>query len=309
MHVEIQSRKKKKYYYLVETLRINSRKWKKVRIYLGSNLKQHEIDNLTRRKSPELEDKIIKTKRASDPLLSVISESQIKELEKIRELHKRRLQKMDNLQYKNYYERFVSEFTYDTNAIEGSTLTLNETAMILFDKIVPKGKQIREINEVQNHKDAFDFILGYKEDLTKAFVLRMHKMLMHNILWKYAGVFRDVQVYIRGADFTPPPPEQVEAVFKRLMLWYRRNKKKYHPVVVAGYFHHVFESIHPFRDGNGRIGRLLLNFILRKNGFPMIDIKYKDRSDYYSALQSANKGNLKPLAEMIIAYLKEARLI
>ena len=213
------------------------------------------------------------------------------------------------MQYRNYYETFVTEFTYDTNAIEGSTVTLQETAMILFEHIVPEGKSIREINEVQNHKDAFDYMLNYKGDLNKTFVLKLHKLLLHNILWKYAGVFRDVQVYVSGADFTPARPQDIEKEFKKLTLRYRSNKKKYHPVLVAAYMHHVFESIHPFRDGNGRVGRLMLNFILRKNGFPMINIKYKNRSKYYESLDKANKGNLKPLIDLIIEYLTESETL
>jgi Fic family protein len=210
-------------------------------------------------------------------------------------------------QYENYYENFVTEFTYDTNAIEGSTVTLQETGLILFDKIVPEGRSIREINEVQNHKDAFDYMLRYNGDINKNFVLKLHKLLMHNILWKYAGKFRDVQVYVRGAGFMPPPPEDVEKQFKHLMLWYRSNKRKYNPVVVAAYFHHVFESIHPFRDGNGRVGRLLLNFILRKNSLPMINIKYRERGKYYEALEAGNAGNLKPVANLIIKRIEDSK--
>jgi Fic family protein len=114
-----------------------------------------------------------------------------------------------------------------------------------------------------------------------------------------------VRVYVRGAGFVPPDPEYVDKEFKRLMLWYRANKKRYHPVVVAAYFHHVFESIHPFRDGNGRVGRLLLNFILRKNSLPMINIKYKNRNKYYTALEAGNKGDLKLMSDLIIEYLEQ----
>ena len=144
----------------------------------------------------------------------------------IKESCQKTKQKMkDSSVYENYYEHFVTEFTYDTNAIEGSTVTLQETALILFDKIVPEGKSIREISEVQNHKDAFDYMLAYKGDINRAFVLKLHKLLMHNILWKHSGRFRDVQVYVRGASFTPPKPQDVEKQFKQLMHWYRSNKK------------------------------------------------------------------------------------
>jgi Fic family protein len=305
VHVEVQKKGNARYYYLVENLRLKPRGWKKVRVYLGKNLKEHELEKIKRKKTPEILRKFDNIRKSVDPLLVLISRNELQKLENIRNSYKKRVKKMDKLQYQNYYENFLTQFTYDTNAIEGSTVTLQETAMILFDKIVPEGKSIREINEVQNHKDAFDYMISYKGEISKAFVLRLHKMLMHNILWKYAGKFRNVQIYVRGADFIPAKPQDVEKEFKRLMLWYRSNKKKYHPVVVAAYFHHVFESIHPFRDGNGRVGRLLLNFILRKNMFPMLDIKYKNRSEYYKALQHANNKNLRPFVEIIINCLME----
>ena len=306
MHIEKQHKESGNYYYLVENIRLPNNRWKKVRIYLGKNLSKKEIQNIIKSKKREFSGKIRKEKEHVDPMLSLISNKQLKKLTKIKKSHKKKINNIDRIQYKNYYESFITGFTYDTNAIEGSTVTLQETALILFEHIVPEGKSIREINEVQNHKDSFDFMISYKGDLNKAFVLKLHKTLMHNILWKYAGVFRDVQVYVRGADFTPTRSEDIEKEFKRLMLWYRSNKKKYHPVVIAAYIHHVFESIHPFRDGNGRVGRLLLNSVLRKNGFPMINIKYKNRIKYYDALDKGNKGNLKPLVDIIIEYLTES---
>jgi Fic family protein len=305
MHIERQVKKSGNYYYLVENIRLSDNKWKKVRIYLGSNLGRKKIQKLKKNKSKELLEKIRKEKENIDPLLTLISRKQLEKLDYIKKAHRERKKKLDRLQYQNYYESFITEFTYDTNAIEGSTVTLQETGMILFEHIVPEGRSITEINEVQNHKDAFDFMLNYKGDLNKIFILKLHKKLMHNILWKYSGIFRDVQVYVRGSDFTPTKPEHIEKEFKKLMLWYRSNKRKYHTVIIAAYVHHLFESIHPFRDGNGRTGRLILNFILRKNGFPMINIKYKNRSKYYEALQRANRGDIKPLVDLIIYYLIE----
>ena len=282
-------------------------RWEKVRVYLGKNLSKKELEHLMKSKKPELVKKADEVRKLSDPLIGLISEERKKKLGQIRKSYLKIKRKItDSNVYENYYEHFVTEFTYDTNAIEGSTITLQETALILFDKIVPEGKSIKEINEVQNHKDAFDYILGYKGNINKAFVLKLHYFLMHNILWRYAGIFRDVQVYVRGASFTPPPPDEIEKQFKQLMLWYRSNKKKYHPVVIAAYFHYVFESIHPFRDGNGRVGRLLLNFILRKNGLPMINIKNKEKGKYYDALEAGHNANLKPMADLIIKYLEES---
>jgi Fic family protein len=123
-----------------------------------------------------------------------------------------------------------------------------------------------------------------------------------------SGVFRKIQVFIRGVDVVPPRPEEVEGQFKELMLWYRGNKRRYHPVVVAAYTHTAFEGIHPFVDYNGRVGRLLLNFILLKHGFPPIAIAYRRRAEYYAALRAAVKGNLKPFVRLLYNYLRGAKV-
>ncbi|MBI2232528.1 MAG: Fic family protein [Candidatus Aenigmarchaeota archaeon] len=314
MYVERQKKKSGTYFYIVENIRrrngrsknVRSRGgWEKIRIYIGKDLNSRDLKRLIRYKKSELVKKADKSRKSSDPLFNLISADHQKKISGIKKFYQKNKSKLSKDVYRNYYESFVTEFTYDTNAIEGSTVTLQETALILFDKIVPEGRSVREINEVQNHKDAFDCMLIHKGDINKNFVLKLHKLLMHNILWKYAGRFRDVQVYVRGAGFMPPKPEEVEKQFKHMMLWYRSNKKKYHPVVVAAYFHHIFESVHPFRDGNGRVGRLLLNFILRKNGLPMVNIKYRERSKYYEALEEGNKGDIKPMVSLIIKYLEE----
>lgn len=300
---EVDKRGRKKYHYLVENIRMG-KKFKKAKVYLGSGeLPKTKINKLIKSKSELLQQRINSLLASEDPLFAVLTDIQRNELEKVKKENRNKLKEID---WKNYYEWFLTKFTYNTNAIEGSTLSLQDTSMILFEKIVPKGKSIREINEVQNHKDAFDYMLSYKKGLTKQFVLKLHKLLMHNILWKHAGVFRNVDVYIRGADIDIPRHPEVEKQFKKFMQWYSKSKK-YHPVVAAAYFHAWFEQVHPFRDGNGRIGRLLLNFMLFKNGFPMINIKNAEKRKYYDALYTAQKkGNIKPLVNLIIKYIKNA---
>ena len=297
---------KNTFHYIVKTLRLDG-KIKKIRIYAGKGAKsKKEIDELIDRFTPQLEKKVKDLLSSKDSLFSLLSEKEEKLLEEIKSRNKEKLKKMDETGWKNYYEWFLAQFTYDTNAIEGSTLSLQDTSLILFENVVPKGKSPIEINEVQNHKQAFDYILEYKDNLTKKFILEIHKKLMHNILWKAAGKIREVDVYIRGVDILPPPHFKVEKEFDKLMAWYMKNRKKYNAVVLAAYFHSVFEAIHPFRDGNGRTGRLVLNFILRKNDFPMIDIKNKDKERYYKSLYESQKNhNLRPLVRMIIDYLKE----
>lgn len=298
---------KNTFHYIVKTLRLDG-KIKKIRIYAGKGDKtQKEINELIVKFTPKLEKKVKDLLSLKDPLFALLTSKEENLLEEIRTRNEKKLEKMDQLAWKNYYEWFLAQFTYDTNAIEGSTLSLQDTSLILFENIVPKGKSPIEINEVQNHKQAFDYILEYKGDLTEKFILEMHRQLMHNILWKAAGKFRDVDVYIRGVDILPPPYFKVESEFRKLMKWYTKNKNRYHPVILAVYFHSVFESIHPFRDGNGRTGRLIINFMLRKYGFPMIDIKNKDKERYYKSLYESQKNHdPRLLVKMTIDYLKEA---
>lgn len=304
MYHYVESRGKRKYHYLVENIRVGRDKWKKVKLYLGKgDLKSAEIKRLAEKNKGKLGSHVHQEKLKKDPLYSLLTEVQIKKAEEIKKKYRAFISGQDKQIFRNYYESFVTEFTYDTSAIEGSTVSLEETSMILFDRIAPAGKNVREIREIENHKDAFDYMINYAGDINKGFVLKLHKLLMHNILWKHSGVFRDVRVFVRGAGFIPPEPGIVEREFKNLMNWYRSNKRKYHPIIIAAHFHFVFESIHPFRDGNGRVGRLLLNFILRKNGYPMINIKTAEKSKYYHALSVGNKGDLKPLAGLIYEYL------
>jgi len=253
-----------------------------------------------------LEEKVKNYLKSIDPLLSLLSEKEVKELEDIKKRYEKVYRKMPAEAKEKFYEWFLTSFTYNTSAIEGSTVTLRETSTILFDRITPPGKTLREVREIENHKKAFDFMLAYKRDLNKKFVCKIHKILTTDILPKEScGRFRRVQVFIRGVEFIPPKPEFVEVEFKKLMCWYNKNKIKYHPIILASYFHAAFEGIHPFTDFNGRTGRLLLNFILLKNGFPAVDIKNKDRMKYYESLRKAQKGSLRPFVNLVIKYLKE----
>ena len=299
--------KGKKYHYLVKNIRINN-KWKKFTVYVGKGkLSKNDIKKLGIKYSKVLEEKVKNYLKSVDPLLSLLSEKEIKELDGIKQRYEEIYRKMPSEAKKKFYEWFLTKFTYNTSAIEGSTVTLRETSMILFDRITPPGKTLREVREIENHKKAFDFILTYEGNLNKKFVCKVHKILTTDILSKEScGKFRRVQVFIRGVDgFIPPKPESVEIEFKKLMNWYNRNKKKYHSVILASYFHVAFESIHPFIDFNGRTGRLLLNFILLKNGFPPVDIKNKDRMRYYEALRKGQESNLRPFVNLIIECLKE----
>lgn len=296
-YTEVDKKGDKVYYYRVKSIR-NGKKVNKKKIYLGEGLNKIEL--------------IKKEKIADKDLMllnTLLSAIEIKELEKI----KLEYSKQSKKNFENRYEAFCSLFAYDSTNIEGNTLTLQQTAQLLFEGITPSAKSLREINEVINHKEAFDFILNTQLDVSKKLILELHKIVVKNTLKeeleKQIGKYRDVQVYIRGVQWLPPKPNDVAKEMKRLFLWYSTNKRKLHPLILAGYFHAAFESIHPFADGNGRVGRLLMNFILHKNGFPMINILNSKRLTYYNTLEEAQvHNNLKPFLEFLIILLKEEKI-
>jgi len=275
VYTEIQERNGKKYYYRVHSVRVG-KKVRKKRKYLGVDLENKELKKKEQEADREL------------PLLNTLL---IKEEIDFLGSVKKKFSKEAKEGYKNRYESFVSLFTYDSTTIEGNTLTLRETAGVLFENLVPAKKSMREIYEVQNHKKAFDYMLNYKEDITKDFICELHKLVVANTLseelTQKIGKYRNIQVFIRGASIIPSKPQEVHQKMTALLSWYTKNKKKIHPLIVAAYFHVEFEKIHPFVDGNGRVGRLLLNFILHKNKFPMVNIPNKKKLKYYELLEKA----------------------
>jgi Fic family protein len=183
----------------------------------------------------------------------------------------------------------------------------------LFENRAPSQKSLKEINEILNHKKAFDYLLGYKEDVNKKLILKLHEFIIKDTLKPHlvnqTGIYRTLQVYIKGTSWMPPKPEDVPGEVSNLLNWYSRNKGNLHPLILASYFHVAFETIHPFVDGNGRTGRLLMNFILHKNRFPMINIPNLKKTRYYNCLEEAQvKGNLEPFVKFLLELLQEQNL-
>ena len=291
----------KDYFYLVSNIK-RMGKIKKVQIYAGSS---KPAGKKLRGLKDVMELKLRKHLTDSDPLLGLNSQNDRNVIEKSK-LFYSKISNFSPSVKRNYYEWFVSTITYNSNAIEGSSLSLRETSMVIFEGITPTGKSIEDVRAAENHKRAFDFILSYRGDIDKRFVLKMHKILAKDLLEpEESGKLRKVQVYVRGSGTIPPKPEEVPVQLKQLIGWCKNNKKRYDPAVLASYFHTAFEGIHPFVDFNGRTGRLLLNFILIKNGCPPIDIRNSDRLRYYGCIRSGIKGNVKPMCEMIIDCLKD----
>ena len=207
-------------------------------------------------------------------------------------------------------ETFAIRFTYDTNRIEGSTLTLRDTADLLGKGITPGKRSISDVKEAQAHKNVFYEILNYKKDLSLNTILFFHKKLFESTKADIAGIIRVHQVAIAGSKFIPPFPAEVYPLLMEFFKWYDRNKDKIHPIQLAALVHLKLVTIHPFADGNGRISRLMMNFVLHKNDFPMLNIPYEKRAGYYSALERSQTKKQEDLflQWFFKRYLKECRM-
>lgn len=200
----------------------------------------------------------------------------------------------------NYDQDFAIRFTHNSTAIEGNTLTLMETKLLLEDKLSVGGKALREIYEVVNHDKAFRYVkacIAAGKPLDEGIVKDIHELLMENI--QPGGIYRNVDVRIGGAQHDPPSPLEMYRQIKDFYLDLP-YKADLNPIDLAAWTHAEFVRIHPFTDGNGRASRLIMNYQLMVNGFLPIDIPAQRRLEYYDALeQYAMTGNLTPFADMI----------
>lgn len=191
---------------------------------------------------------------------------------------------------KSLREKLLVEWTYNSNAIEGNTLTMNETKVVL-EGITVGGKTMREHLEVINHRDAIAYVeeIVHKEEaLSEWQIKNLHRLILKGIDDQYAGIYRDQQVFISGASHVPPAPYLIQEEMDKMMQWYETEGQNLHPVERGAMLHAIFVGIHPFIDGNGRTARLLLNLELMKDGFPPVVIKVVNRLAYYDALDKAH---------------------
>ncbi|MGN1123870.1 MAG: Fic family protein [Eubacterium sp.] len=208
---------------------------------------------------------------------------------------------------KRLNEEFMIEFTYNSNAIEGNTLTLQETAMVL-EGITIDQKPLKDHLEAVGHKDAFLYvqdIVSNKIPLTEFVIKNIHSLVLMNRP-EDKGVYRRVPVRIMGAYTEPVQPYMIEPKITELLAENEKRKGTMNIIERVARFHLEFESIHPFIDGNGRTGRLLLNFELMQNGYPPINVKFTDRKRYYDAFDSFSRNqDTRPMTNLIAEYVTE----
>src|SRR3989344_5615740 len=248
---EIKTKGKKTYNYLVRTVRKGGT-WQKKRKYIGKGkLPENQIEKELKKYEKELEES------------RYFDESRKEMIDFIMQKFNAYRKKAGKSGTENFNEWFFTELTYNSTAIEGSSLSKRETSMIINDNIVPKNARLKEISEVRNHKEALEFLLGYIGDVNEKLILKLHSIVLKNIK-DDAGKYRKVPVFIMGENTI---------------------------------FSMKFVSIHPFTDGNGRLSRLLMNYILKKNGYPEINIYIKDRNNYLRAVRKANDGDYQMICD------------
>lgn len=323
MYIEKKKIGAKVYNYLKASFRVNNKVKTKTIAYLGK-------EPMTKK---EIEDKIVNIptsaietakKELKEDIINVnnlfLTKEQLGRLNQIRKDFTRKLKKLDVKLIDDMFKDFKTHYIYNTNSIEGNTLTLEETNLLLNENITPKGKDLREIYDHINEKETFDYILkecmskpikcklkgneklknekfkenGFRNEKFKInaeLIIKIHSMLLKNIDQR-TGAFRRHNVRVFGADFETTDAQYVHIDISLLLKWYNKNKRKLNPLILAAVFHEKFERIHPFYDGNGRTGRMLLNMILLKNSLPPLIIKNKDRKVYYSVLSKGHKAAL-----------------
>ena len=283
-------RGRREYFYLVQTYRWEGRVRKK-QVYLGTSVPE-DLRALRSRLERE-----------------VWNETWFRQFDVIRERYLRRQQSIPSSVETKEREDFVVEFTYDTNRIEGSTLSMEDTRRLLSRAIAPAGKPLSDILETQKHAALLRRLIASPEPVDLPHILRWHKELFSETKPDIAGRLRDYEVSIRGSRHVPPPPLEVRPMLIELLRSINRAKEATHPVQSSGEFHFRFEHIHPFGDGNGRIGRLAMNLLLAGSGFPMLNISYNRRRGYYRALEAASVvGESRPFLHwFFLRFSKENR--
>jgi Fic family protein len=209
-------------------------------------------------------------------------------------------------------EALELEYTFESNRIEGNTLTLKETDLVINEGLTIAGKSMREHLEAINHQEAIHYIkhlIDQKTALNERELLSIHNLILRGIDTAHAGRYRNVQVMIRGSAHVPPQPYLVPKQMEDYFIWYQTHKAKLHPVVLAAEMHERLVTIHPFIDGNGRTSRLVMNLLLLQKGYVIANIKgdAKSRLAYYSALEEAqSNGNKEHFLQLVASYELQA---
>lgn len=223
-------------------------------------------------------------------------EEKVKELNKLRPLPASAVKKLQ--------EQFRIEMTYNSNGIEGNSLTLKETFLVINEGITVKGKPLKDHLEAKNHYEALEYLSdlvekGRRQTISERLIRKLHQLITKETEEEWAGRYRNSNVIIGGAEHTPPDALEVPSEMDNLIKWLKESRKKLHIIELAALLHHKLVYIHPFFDGNGRTARLIMNLLLMQAGYPLVIVLKNDRKKYYQVLSKADKGDLVPFVIFI----------
>lgn len=237
------------------------------------------------------------------PVIKARLEEKLTRLNKLRPLPKSAVQKLR--------EKFQIEMTYNSNAIEGNSLTLKETFLVVNEGITVKGKPLKDHLEAKDHHAALEYLYDLldkdkKNTISELLIRNLHQMIIQETDKEWAGRYRNANVIIGGAKHTPPDALQVPQKMRDLINWLKSQKDKTNIIELSALLHHKFVNIHPFFDGNGRTARLIMNLLLMQAGYPLVIILKNDRKKYYDVLDKADSGKYEPLTKFIAQSIERS---
>ena len=301
--------KGKKYLYLEQSIRIGNN-MDKITKYVGnfSKLNKEDLDKAVKEFTKELDQKELKLriKNITKNIKKIeypLDNAEIGKIEDMNLRYRRLIKKIHPKNIEDMNKRFIANFVFESNAIEGSSLTLKNVAEIVFEDRISQGKDLREVYEAKNSYKVFLFIQKTNQPITSEFIIKIHKDLMEGIDDRLG--YRKLPMILLGKAKELTKPENVKKEMGNLLKWYKENENKIYPLELAFKFHAKFEKIHPFADGNGRVGRFLLNYILMKNKYFPIIIRKSSRNQYIRALDAADREKWIPLLRFALEKYKK----
>ena len=278
VYVEKFEVKKKKYYRLVHALRKGKKISHRTK-YIGKALPSKErLEQLKKEFLREIKGQKYKYLSADD----------VENIEKKKTDYEKEIRRLSSVEKEKQLKEFIIRFTYDSSKLAGTAITLRQTFLILKEGIMPKGfKNLRTVKELENHEKGVLAITKYKGKLDLRFIKKLHKILFAGVDDSTAGKLRDElkrNVKIAGTTYIPPKWQDLKKEMENFLKWYNAEHRKLHALELASLVHLKMISIQPFADGNSRLSRLLMNWILWKKNYPLVDIPIEELEDYYAVL-------------------------
>ena len=290
--------KGREYNYIRKSIRLPNGRVKIIELIIRDKNKREYIKLLEEKEKKVLIDFALNNYKHD----SIFSKEEIKKTEEMRLSYRNILKKLNKEQIKDLFDRFTANFTYESNAIEGNSLTLKDVAIVMFENRSIEGKNLREIYETRNSRKVVEDIMRKRFDISHKDIIKMHSILMKDI--DTMKGYKKMPNVIIGSKLRLVPPEKVHEKMSELIDFYKNNMKKMHQIKLSALFHGRFEQIHPFEDGNGRVGRLLSVLILIKNNYSPLIIRSSQRDSYLKALEDFDNNYTKNLERIFLEKYK-----